>query len=156
MRRRLAPAFGRLIIKFGKSGNAAKQSKPKPSFHPMSNAWQSKIMSVDLMLPAAEKITLVLEGIGDDKNSREFVEFGSSFDDPGRPGRLVAVAAAVGDDLNSPQINACITSMLLYLLKMRGRRCSNYVMSTRHRAQPGGCQSGAASRRLPSDVRRSL
>jgi hypothetical protein len=24
-------------------------------------------MSVDLMLPAAEKITLVLEGIGDDK-----------------------------------------------------------------------------------------
>jgi len=58
--------------------------------------------------------------------------------------------------LRGSQINACITRMLLYLLKMRGRRCSNYVISTRHRAQPGGCQSGAASRRLPSDVRRSL
>jgi hypothetical protein len=35
------------------------------------------------MLPADEKIVLVLEGIRDD--SRQFVEFGPSFDDPARP-----------------------------------------------------------------------
>jgi len=36
-------ATATLRMGFGKSGNAAKQSTPKPSFHPMSNAWQSKI-----------------------------------------------------------------------------------------------------------------
>jgi hypothetical protein len=42
------------------------RAKPWPSPDP-SPSLKVPSMSVDLMLPAAEKITLVLEGIGDDK-----------------------------------------------------------------------------------------
>jgi hypothetical protein len=40
-----------------------------PQCYPQNcaSALPEVVMSVDLMLPAAEKITLVLEGIGDDK-----------------------------------------------------------------------------------------
>ena len=59
-------------------------------------------------------------------------------------------------DLNRSQINASAQERRPYLLK--NVRRINFVTSAvdRRRVQPGGCQSGAVSRRFPSDVRRSL
>ena len=42
-------------------------------------------MRLDLVHPAVEKVTLVLEGIGGDKNSDRFDEFGPTFDGLARP-----------------------------------------------------------------------